>query len=234
MDNTILNFEKRKVEINIYLDYLVLLDKDGVELKYKEFQETKYTPVSSEFLTTLTANSFLLLYNVIESTIRNSIIAIYYNIKEEGVTFTELSDNLKKLWTKFETDRFKEGNFRIETIREFVLEFANKIAKEEVVMFSEEWMDFSGNLDANEIRGLAEKIGFLKSPDGRNLVKIKDKRNRLAHGEHTFYDVGKDFSVRDIVDLKNEVFDYLDDVVRNVGQYIQNKSFKSTVSSPPG
>lgn len=225
MDNTRLNFEKRKLEINTYLDYLLLLDKDSIELKYTESQEVKYKTVTPEFLTTLTANSFLLLYNVIESTIRNSIIAIYDNIKAENVTFNELSDNLKKLWTKFETDRFKEGNFRMETIRDFVLDFANKIANEDVVMFSEEWMDFSGNLDANEIRSLAEKIGFLKSPDGRNLVKIKDKRNRLAHGEHTFYDVGKDFSVREIVELKTEVFDYLDDVVKNVGDYIESKNY---------
>jgi hypothetical protein len=230
MDNTILNFEKRKVEINTFLDYLVLLDKDSIELKYTENRETKYESVSSEFLTTLTANSFLLLYNVIESTIRNSIIAIYDNIKEEGVTFNELSDNLKKLWTKFETDRFKEGNFRMETIREFVLDFANKIVIGDTVIFSEEWMDFSGNLDAQEIRILADKIGFPKSPDGRNLVKIKEKRNRLAHGEHTFYDVGRDFSVGDIIELKNEVFEYLDDVVRNVRVYIDNKSFKSTVA----
>ncbi|ASB50463.1 MAE_28990/MAE_18760 family HEPN-like nuclease [Alkalitalea saponilacus] len=225
MDNTIINFEKRKLEINTYLDYLLLLDKDTIELKYTENQEVKSKEIAPEFLTTLTANSFLLLYNVIESTIRNSIVAIYDNIKAEGVTFNELSENLKKLWTKFETDRFKEGNFRMETIRDFVLEFANKIVLNEVVVFSEEWMDFSGNLDANEIRLLAEKIGFLKSPDGRNLVKIKDKRNRLAHGEHTFYDVGKDFSVREIIELKNEVFLYLDDVVKNVGDYITSKSY---------
>ena len=225
MINTIINFEKRKLEINTYLDYLLLLDKDTIELKYYENQEVKCKQVAPEFLTTLTANSFLLLYNVIESTIRNSIVAIYDNIKAEGVTFNELSDNLKKLWTKFETDRFKEGNFRMESIRDFVLDFANKIVLNEVVVFSEEWMDFSGNLDANEIRGLAEKIGFLKSPDGRNLVKIKDKRNRLAHGEHTFYDVGKDFSVREIIELKDEVFVYLDDVVKNVGDYIASKSY---------
>ena len=225
MDNTIINFEKRKIEINTYLDYLILLDKDTIELKYSENQEEKSKQVAPEFLTTLTANSFLLLYNVIESTIRNSIVAIYDNIKTEGVTFNDLSDNLKKLWTKFETDRFKEGNFRMDSIRDFVLDFANKIVLNEVVVFSEEWMDFSGNLDANEIRGLAEKIGFLKSPDGRNLVKIKDKRNRLAHGEHTFYDVGKDFSVREIIELKDEVFVYLDDVVKNVGDYIASKSY---------
>ena len=111
MNNTILNFEKRKVEINTFLDYLVLLDKDSIELKYTENRETKYESVSSEFLTTLTANSFLLLYNVIESTIRNSIIAIYDNIKEEGVTFNELSDNLKKLWTKSKLTVLKKEIF---------------------------------------------------------------------------------------------------------------------------
>jgi len=38
MNNTIINFEKRKLEINTYLDYLLLLDKDTVELKYIENQ----------------------------------------------------------------------------------------------------------------------------------------------------------------------------------------------------
>lgn len=226
MDNTLLNYAKRKSEIDIFLEYLVILDKDNVELKYVEREVVKLTNVSPEFLTTLTANSFLLLYNVIESTIRNSIIAIYDSVRDEALTFDELSDNLKKLWTKFETDKFKEGSFKMESIREFVLDFANKIVSNDVVIFSEDWMDFSGNLDAQKIRSLAGKIGFLTSPDGSNLVKIKEKRNRLAHGEHTFYDVGKDFSVGDIIELKNEVFDYLDDVVRNITAYINSKDYK--------
>lgn len=226
MDNTKSNFEKRKIEIDTYIRYLLLLDKDDVKLSYSQNNEKKTEQIESAFLTTLTANSFLLLYNVIESTIRNAIIAIYDNIKNEGITFDELSDNLKKLWARYETERFKEGNFKMDTIREFVLDFANKITAKEIVVFSEEWMDFSGNLDANEIRGLAEKIGFLKSPDGRNLVKIKDKRNRLAHGEHTFYDVGKDFSVKEIDELKDEVFEYLDDVVNKVELFLEKKSYK--------
>ena len=226
MDNTKSNFEKRKIEIDTYIKYLLLLDKDDVELSYSLNNEKKTELIESAFLTTLTANSFLLLYNVIESTIRNAIIAIYDNIKNEGITFDELSDNLKKLWARYETERFKEGNFRMDTIREFVLDFANKIATKEIVVFSGEWMDFSGNLDANEIRGLAEKIGFSKSPDGRNLVKIKDKRNRLAHGEHTFYDVGKGFTIREIDELKVEVFEYLDDVVNKVELFIENRSYK--------
>ncbi|MDP3914421.1 MAG: MAE_28990/MAE_18760 family HEPN-like nuclease [Bacteroidota bacterium] len=226
MDNTKSNFEKRKIEIDTYIKYLLLLDKDDVELSYSQNNVKKTELVEGAFLTTLTANSFLLLYNVIESTIRNAIIAIYDSIKNEGITFDELSDNLKKLWARYETERFKEGNFKMDTIREFVLDFANKITAKEIVVFSEEWMDFSGNLDANEIRGLAEKIGFLKSPDGRNLVKIKDKRNRLAHGEHTFYDVGKDFTIKEIDTLKVEVFEYLDDVVSKVELFIENRSYK--------
>ena len=86
-------------------------------------------------------------------------------------------------------------------------------------------MDFSGNLDADEIRKLADKIGFEKAVNGRNLVKIKDKRNRLAHGEQTFYDVGKDFSVGDLNDFKNETFAYLSSIMNNIEKFIIDKNY---------
>ncbi len=60
-------------------------------------------------------------------------------------------------------------------------------------------------------------------------IKIKDNRNRLAHGEHTFYDAGKKSSVKEIIELKDEVFHYLDDVVKNIGDYIDTKSYTKTV-----
>ena len=63
------------------------------------------------------------------------------------------------------------------------------------------------------------------SPDGRNLVEIKNKRNRLAHGEQTFYEVGKDFSVNQLRAFKDETFKYLSNVIANIEMFIFDKQY---------
>ncbi len=97
-------------------------------------------------------------------------------------------------------------------------------------MLSKENMDFSGNLDAQKIRDLADNIGFNISPDGRNLLEIKIKRNRLAHGEQTFYDVGKDFSVEQLSVFKDETFTYLSDVIEKIELFICDKKYTANPS----
>ncbi|OQX76448.1 MAG: hypothetical protein B6D64_09860 [Bacteroidetes bacterium 4484_276] len=63
-------------------------------------------------------------------------------------------------------------------------------------------------------------MGVLDTLNGRNLVEIKNKRNRIAHGEQTFYDVGKDFSVGELNDFKNETFAYLSDIINSIEKFI--------------
>ncbi|MCG3707063.1 hypothetical protein L5F43_11285 [Aliarcobacter butzleri] len=57
-------------------------------------------------------------------------------------------------------------------------------------------------------------------------MTIKNKRNGLAHGNHTFYDVGKDFTVGDIENFKKETFLYLQDVITNIEKFINERFIK--------
>jgi hypothetical protein len=232
MDSTRLAFNERKVEIDNYIKYLKILDDDRTTIKYHEEGSCCERKVDMQFHTTLIANAFLILYNLIESTVRNSISAIYSNIEEEGLSYDDLSEHLKKIWVKYSTtDRLKEGSFKQDTMRDCVLEFAETILRKEMVVFSKEWVEFSGNLDAKVIRNIAGKYGFDISPNGRNLVEIRKKRNRLAHGEQTFYEVGKDFTVNDIIVFKEEVFNYLSDVVEKIENYLSGKKYLKEVCS---
>lgn len=121
----------------------------------------------------------------------------------------------------------KEGNYKPETLREYVFNLTRDILNKETIIFSKDNMDFSGNLDAKKIRNLATKFGFESSPNGRNLVEITRKRNRLAHGEQTFYEVGKDFTVNEIELFKNETFNYLEDVISKIERFISEKEYTS-------
>lgn len=225
MDNTKQGFEKRKSEIDNYFKFLSIFDDDDTKIKYKKNDKIVTEKIQPQFQVILIANAFLILYNLIESTIRNSIIEIYTEIENDEITFGDLSDNLQKIWIKQTTDNLKENNFKPDTLRDYVLNLAKDILRNETIKLSKDKMDFSGNLDADKIRKLADKMGFDRVVDGRNLVKIKNKRNRLAHGEQTFYDVGKDFSVKEMTEFKNETFIYLSETINNIERFILEKEY---------
>lgn len=225
MDNTKSNFKTRKNEIDSYFKFLTIFDDDETKIQYKKGGATVVEKVQPQFHTILIANAFLILYNLIESTVRNSIIEIYEIIETEKLTYEKLSKKIKQIWIKQTTDNLKEGTYNQSTLQKYIQELANEIITKETVRLSKDKLDFSGNLDAQKIRELAKKIGFKKSNDGRNLEEIKKKRNRLAHGEQTFYEVGKDFSVRELRAFKDETIEYLSDVINNVETFISEKKY---------
>ncbi len=227
MDSTRQDFEKRKEEIENYFKFLKIFDDDNTKLQYlSNGGEVVTERINTEFQITLIANSFLILYNLIEATVRNSIIEIYNKVEEDEITYETLSENLKKIWIKQKANKLRENNYKQDTLREYISEIANDILNEEIIKLDKNNIDISGNLDAQKIRDLADSIGFQKTANGRNLVSIKEKRNRLAHGEHTFYDVGKDYTVNEIDNFKNETFDYLADVISNIENYISSNNYK--------
>jgi len=57
------------------------------------------------------------------------------------------------------------------------------------------------------------------------LVEIKIKRNRLAHGEQTFYDVGRNISVEQLFIFKDKTFTYLSDVIEKIETFIRDKKY---------
>jgi len=124
MDNTKQDFENRKSEIDNYFKFLSIFDDDNTKIQYKKDGGIITEKIQPQFQIILIANAFLILYNLIESTVRNSIIEIYTKIEDDELTFDELSDNLQKIWIKQTTDKLKENNFKPETLRDYVLSLA--------------------------------------------------------------------------------------------------------------
>lgn len=85
---------------------------------------------------------------------------------------------------------------------------------------------FSGNVDARQIKKVANEYGFSPpSADGRDLLTVKASRNDLAHGSKSFSEVGRDYTMSTIIDIKEKVIAYLDSMLTNVADYINNKLY---------
>jgi ABC-type microcin C transport system permease subunit YejB len=130
---------------------------------------------------------------------------------------------LKKIWVEQSTDTLKEGNFKPDTLRDSLLKITESILIKETISLSKDKLDFSGNIDAQKIREIATKYGFDTPSNGRNLVTIKNKRNHLSHGEFTFSEIGRDFTVGELENFKNETLVFLSDVINKIEKFIVQK-----------
>lgn len=223
MKTTRAEYTKRLNEVTLYFETIKLLDNGDCSIICKDINGgTTEKIIDGELAKIMKANGFLLLYNLIEATIRNSISAILNSISTEKLTFKLLSDNLKKLWINQEINKTKD----ISKFKEKVSELSEKILNDKLLDFSNECVNISGNIDAQRIREIAKKFGYLEPKNGRGLQTIKDKRNQLAHGEFTFSDIGKNYTSNDLIDYKSEVITFIENVLNNVETYINAKGYK--------
>jgi len=224
MDSVDSDFNKRKDEVNEYFSFLEKLNNDNIKLNYTKENTTEEFIISTKLQRIFVANTFLLLYNLVESTIRNSIVTIYNKIQDDELTYQDLSVKIKQIWLHKNSKKITSSNE--EKIEKNLKKIINEIITQEIIILTKDDINISGNIYADTIRNLATQIGFEKSSNGRLLEEIKDKRNRLAHGEHTFHDIGKNFTYNDLNTYKETTFIHLEDVIDKIKNFINDEQYK--------
>lgn len=217
MNNTRLEYNKRLHEVELYFETLELLDQGNCSIKSIDLLGTEtIKEIDAELSTILKANGFLLLYNLVESTIRKSIDAVINSVHISSVTFRNLSDELRSLWIR------QEGR---NITNEKIMLIANTILEDRFLTFKRDCIKISGNIDAQEIRRILKQVGGNDVEDGRCLKAIKDKRNNLAHGNFSFSEIGRDCTVKELLEYKDDTKDYLSKVLDEIQIYIDSHKF---------
>lgn len=228
MTNTKTEFDKRAIEIDKYFQFLEGIDKGVSHIECLEMSGVKTVfPIDSDLLKILKANGFILLYNLIEAIVRKSIEEIFAEIYAQNLTFQKLTEKLKKLWISQQTYPFRNGTESVNhsKIHDLLFFVANTIIDKEIMELQAKCLRISGNIDAQVIREIANKIGFEPSKDGRDLETIKEKRNHLAHGNFSFCEIGQNYSVQDLIRFKTTAYDHLNDVLTKMSAFLTTKSF---------
>lgn len=214
------DFQERLDEINLYFSFLekVIL-KEGKLLYPNGSTEN----IDTTLIKTLRANGFLLIYNLVESCMKRAIEEIYIGMRRDGVEYDSIKEGIRK-----EIINYLRSN---KTGTEDFVSSINDIARDIIGhCFSAEAL-FSGNVDAKKIRDIAKRYGFstrtntTRTKSGEKLLTVKTRRNDLAHGVYSFQECGKDYTIQDMVEIKNEVTTYLEQILDNIESYIDNKEF---------
>lgn len=214
MTNTWQEYQNKSEEIKKYFFYI----KNNESL------------ISSDLLKILKANLFLMLYNLVESCIRNSLEEIHNAITNENISYNNTIDEIKALWIEYNYKKFTQKNATS------ITETINNIAIDKIIIDYSDYItktknnDISGNIDGQKIRKIADKYCIEKNRrvNGYKLLIIKNTRNRLAHGEVTFSEIGQNYSLNELDIIRKECKIYLKEFLINVENYINLKKFIKT------
>jgi MAE_28990/MAE_18760-like HEPN len=218
MNDVIRVFHERKEEIDLYFGLLEDLMINDAKLAFPDGTQKS---LNRSLTKILRANGFLLIYNVVEYCIAGGIEAIYLDIISKEIDYHSIRSNIQKEIIGNIKRNIAIDDF-IGQVQDIAIDIINQYPRK----------IFSGNVDAQEIRDIAKRYGFSYATNARvtkngaNLVNVKNKRNALAHGDISFQDCGKEYTIEEIRDIKNEVLQYLEEILNNIGQFLLREEYR--------
>lgn len=231
-------YETRVEEIDIYFDFLFkVVDRNAqlsLALPFGEGApgERELVHIKSSLIDTLKANGFLLLYNIVEASVRQVLQAIRNDMQKYGHHFDDLHDDLQHHFATLMKDDDIRGR-----IKKQRMDGRPPLAVA-IINAGFEANKIGGNVHYGELEKLAKKFGFnpgkdpyLKEYNLAPLLEVKNRRNDLAHGSLAFLACGSNVTIDQIMAIKVSVVDYLGMLLNNIEVYLSKKGYLAT---PPG
>lgn len=223
------DFNTRIDEINEYFTFVAFIDSIETHKKEKITNGTSCEFIPKRDLQKiLRSNCFLLLYNLVESSVRNSILSVYDSIHDDSLKYEELSESIQEIWL---TNQTRQAQISENRINARLKELIEEVSEGSQIVLKEDTINISGNLDYYSIQKIINTYGFFGriTVDKRHiesaLYKVKQERNLLAHGNKTFCQSGEIITMPELTNIKDNISKYLDELLLNVETYIDNKGY---------
>lgn len=226
------SFTDRVDEIGLYYNLLSDIIKREAQLIFPnegDVRENFNVRVSS----ILKSSANLQLYNLVESTISNCLVEIHTSFTNETIQYSNLSDEIQKLWVKFHYDYFRETSNEKDVLHNLKILIDTWVTNTlPITLTYKEFTkyntggNFSGNLDSKEISKISEKYGIVFDIKCEEIASVKSRRNKLAHGDVSFEEQGRQDSIEYMIVLKDKTVDYLTQFIQAVDHYITNSKYR--------
>jgi len=163
----------------------------------------------------------LLLYNMLEST--SVLVLERVHEKVSSHQYNELSDKLKKIFIEFYllNENSKKQQGKLDLI------ISNNLTFPLFSDYNKKVNLFSGNLDARQLSSVTDRygIGKITSNNKDMLLTIKNKRNKIAHGEEMFKESCRNLTIRELNLIKVATFDALKQMLNMTKLYFEQKRY---------
>ena len=178
--------------------------------------------VTQEMQCALKAQFLIVLYNIVESTVCDCLNSFYDSIADDGLTFSDLSDEMKAMW---------RNNLKRTDNPDFQKSDAELMSM--IIHFNNLAINISGSLDIRKIYDVFSKHGCKLNEANRekysnSFLVVKNKRNNLAHGNISFSECGSNYLVSDLKKIKEDILNGMQEVVTQAKEYVSKERYKRT------
>lgn len=232
LDEARLVYEERLEEVERYCNFLQRLISGRPALLYRNANgESREEALDPGITHMLKANAFLLIYNLVEATVRQALQGIRDHINRNGHQFDELHEALRSHLTSMMRDDESRGQ---------LASSPHPIGRALIYLGFNSGKLIGGNISHKSLKQIADRIGFsvetdaAKTKGGKSIGEVKMKRNQLAHGEIAFIECGRNTAIEDIVTIKAEVAYYLSGVLDNIECWLGDKGYLENSARKPG
>lgn len=210
-------FQDRCDETDEFFDFLEIVLERRTKITKHDSSAFLMAPKLKK---TLRANAILVLYNLIESTVRNFLHAVHVDMHENTIHVVNLIDSLKeKILKDFKKSMKNDYINRIIDINHDIILESFDIDK-----------ICSGNIDAREIKNITAKYKiqypYTKGSETSNaLLQIKTGRNTLAHGKKSFAEYANNLTIDELLTMKEHTITNLSKLATNTESYIEEQKY---------
>jgi hypothetical protein len=216
----------RKSEINVYLLLIEKLENGTCRV----IDQTGCAANISKERITQKASAILLLYNFVESIITKCLQRVHSKIINENIEFSNLIDPLQIMILSYHqclhdkksnADDISLNLHR--ALRLLTNQYLFELQYDDMI---KHYSLYSGNLDSRKIEYILQKYGLRFEEKCSELQTVKDFRNKLAHGEISFEECGRQVTSQQLNIQRDRIFRYFDAFVIAIEDYLNHKRFK--------
>ncbi|HIF9458060.1 TPA: MAE_28990/MAE_18760 family HEPN-like nuclease [Photobacterium damselae] len=214
------DLDEKKKELEGYLDLIDYLDSTNLLLN----DANELFNVSNNLVKTAKGTVYLILYNLIEATMREAVLVIHEKITANSISFDNLRIELqRKILLRARKDKI-DLNRMLTNMNGDIASTFHKASLNSKDLFS-------GNIDRDEIKAVSEIYGFSCNTDytttkhGSDLGTVMRHRNDLAHGNKTFSSIGGEKSAQALRQLCNEVVAYIYEISDNIQDCLDSQDY---------
>lgn len=228
------DFRQRVREVRLYIRWLEAIETHDSRIIFGSERATEFDP---DFRVILRANSFLILYNLVEATMYDVVEEICNQLNESKSPFTDLKGEVQRSWVAAQLKNLRDA--APDTWSEQVWQIVNTIRFGHSVKldYLAVMKSAAGSLDARKIRSIVSSLGMRHdipkcAMHGEKLLTVKDRRNNLAHGDKTFVECGRDYQISDIRNIQRQVLVHLWSLLKCASRYLAQNEFRPADMAP--
>ena len=216
------HFEQRKSDVEAHFRCLEFLD--GVEshkgIPIEDPSSGRHLCVDQQIQCCMKAQTLVILYNMVESTVCECLNFIYDAVADDDLTYAELTDEMREMWNA-SCKRSKRPERDLDEVSKMPLK----------TVFEKLAINTSGSIDIKKIFEIFGGHGCIIPEDkrdecGYSFVVVKSKRNLLALGNVSFSQCGAIYLYSDLDKMKKNITWFLGEVIASTKKFVEDKKYK--------